>query len=87
MELKGPNLATYKKNLGKHFNDYLACDVLLQIIESIKNVHDSGLIHRDIKPVSPIYSFNIVKLRDGTANSRGLKYCLLGRLWPRKGAP
>lgn len=51
MDLKGQNLATYKKTLGKHFIDTEAISLLLQMLEAIKLIHEAGLIHRDIKPV------------------------------------
>ena len=35
MDLKGPSLAQFKKNMGKNFTDHLALDILLQIIEAI----------------------------------------------------
>ena len=54
MELKGPNLGHFKKQQGKHFGDLQAVDILLQIIDAIEGVHQAGLIHRDIKPVSDI---------------------------------
>ncbi len=38
--------------MGKNFTDHLALDILLQIIEGIQGIHNAGLIHRDIKPVS-----------------------------------
>jgi len=35
MDLKGPSLALFKKNMGKNFTDHLALDILIQIIEAI----------------------------------------------------
>jgi tau tubulin kinase len=50
MELKGKNLASYKKNCPKAFQDFNIINLLLQMLTSIESVHSSGLIHRDIKP-------------------------------------
>ena len=55
MELLGENVANYKKNCVD-FSEITAYDVLLQMIESIKNLHDKGYIHRDIKPTNFVMS-------------------------------
>ena len=52
MELKGKNLANYKKNNPRDFQGVGSINLLLQMLTSIENVHKAGLIHRDIKPVS-----------------------------------
>ncbi|CDW80327.1 serine threonine protein kinase [Stylonychia lemnae] len=49
MALKGQNLGLYKKN-QRSFNDSLAADLLVQMLEGIQQVHQAGFIHRDIKP-------------------------------------
>jgi len=54
MELLGENVETYKKNIN--FNEIIAYDILLQMLESIKNIHDKGYIHRDIKPQNFVMS-------------------------------
>ena len=50
MDLKGTNVANFKKQMGKQFTEMMACNILLQMLTSIENVHKNGLIHRDIKP-------------------------------------
>ena len=55
MELLSENVATYKKN-NKDFNEIMAYDILLQMLESIKHLHDKGYIHRDIKPTNFVMS-------------------------------
>jgi serine/threonine protein kinase len=50
MDLKGSNVANFKKNIGKQFTEMIACNILLQMLTSIENVHRAGFIHRDIKP-------------------------------------
>lgn len=50
MELKGQNLANYKKAQGRSFSPLVAINILLQMLEAIENVHREGIIHRDVKP-------------------------------------
>jgi tau tubulin kinase len=50
MDLRGSNVANFKKNIGKQFTEMIACNILLQMLTSIENVHRAGFIHRDIKP-------------------------------------
>ena len=50
MDLKGKNLASYKKSHPRDFQGVNAIHLLLQMLTSIENVHKAGLIHRDIKP-------------------------------------
>lgn len=52
MELKGQSVASFKKSLGKQFTEGVALNLLLQMLQSIENMHIAGIIHRDIKPVS-----------------------------------
>ena len=50
MDLKGTNVANFKKSIGKQFTEMVACNILLQMLTSIESVHKAGFIHRDIKP-------------------------------------
>jgi serine/threonine protein kinase len=52
MELKGQSVASFKKQLGRQFTEAVALNILLQMLQSIENMHQAGIIHRDIKPVS-----------------------------------
>lgn len=61
MELKGQNLATFKKQHSKNFSELMGIEILMQIIESIKGVHDAGLIHRDIKPVIILFIYHSIQ--------------------------
>lgn len=57
MELLGENVEQYKKNID--FNEIIVYDILAQMLESIRNVHDKGYIHRDIKPTNFVMSKEI----------------------------
>lgn len=59
MDLKGANLASFKKAEGKHFNELIALNILQQILQAIKYIHEAGLIHRDLKPVRKLNFTNI----------------------------
>ena len=59
MDLKGKNLASYKKSHPREFQGVNAIQLLLQMLTSIENVHKAGLIHRDIKPVSVNFTHRI----------------------------
>jgi serine/threonine protein kinase len=50
MELLGQNLAKLKRNSpeGKFSRSY-ATRLLMQMLEAVRQVHDKGFIHRDIK--------------------------------------
>jgi tau tubulin kinase len=50
MELKGTNLANFRKSQGRNFTPSVAIPILQQMLNAIENVHNSGIIHRDIKP-------------------------------------
>jgi len=55
MELLGENVANHKKNLND-FTEINAYDILLQMIDTIKLIHDKGYLHRDIKPTNFVMS-------------------------------
>ena len=55
MELLGENVANYKKN-SIDFSEITAYEILLQMIDTIKIIHDKGYIHRDIKPTNFVMS-------------------------------
>ena len=50
MDLKGQNVANYRKQSGPKFTEPVALDVLLQMLTAIENMHTAGIIHRDVKP-------------------------------------
>jgi serine/threonine protein kinase len=52
MELKGQNVANYRKQVGRSFTESIAINILLQMLQAIENMHTAGIVHRDIKPVS-----------------------------------
>ena len=52
LELLGKNVANYKKSKGSKFDFISSYNILLQMLESIENLHNKGYIHRDIKPTN-----------------------------------
>lgn len=50
MKLMGRNLADIKKLKNDQLTLDLLIGLLVQMLDSIENVHSAGLIHRDIKP-------------------------------------
>lgn len=62
MELLGENVGNHKKNCSD-FTEITAYDILLQMIESIKHIHDKGYIHRDIKPTNFVMSRDVPGIR------------------------
>ena len=50
MKLMGRNLADIKKIKNDQLTLDLLVGLLVQMLDSIENVHSAGLIHRDIKP-------------------------------------
>ena len=65
MELLSENVASYKKNKTE-FNEIIAYDILIQMLESIKQLHDKGYIHRDIKPTNFVMSKDEPGVRNKT---------------------
>jgi serine/threonine protein kinase len=57
MELKGENVAIYRKQNNRDWCDTKAIATLLQMLLAIENVHNCGIIHRDVKPVSKFTLF------------------------------
>ena len=52
LELLGKNVANYKKSRGNKFDIITTYNTLLQMLNSIENIHNKGYIHRDIKPTN-----------------------------------
>ena len=52
LELLGKNVANYKKSKGNKFDVVGSYNILLQMLDSIENLHNKGYIHRDIKPTN-----------------------------------
>lgn len=93
MPLMGRNMAVYRRDLGAHFCDWVALDLISQMLRSIEAVHKAGIIHRDVKPVSihfirgRILRAILGQLRAGPrAGTRQLESIPCG-LWPRQRAP
>ena len=52
MSLVGQNLAELRRNQSKgSFSQSTYLRLGFQIIDSIESIHDSGFLHRDVKPV------------------------------------
>ena len=63
MELLGKNIFSFKRGF-RNFNLILACDILIQCLESIENLHNKGYIHRDIKPTNFVIGKDVDKFVD-----------------------
>ena len=50
MKLMGRNLSDIKKIKNDQLTLDLLVGLLVQMLDSIENIHSAGLIHRDIKP-------------------------------------
>lgn len=59
--LDGTNLYEYLKQRGGKINESDAIDIIMQVLDGLKQVHDKNLLHRDIKPQ------NIYMTTDGRA--------------------
>ena len=49
MDLLGNNLAKVRKYLESHYSLNIAVQLLIEMLEAIKEVHNRGFIHRDVK--------------------------------------
>lgn len=65
MELLGENVASHKKNCNE-FTEISAFEILTQMVESIKSLHDKGYIHRDIKPTNFVMSRDVASASNKT---------------------
>ncbi len=59
--LEGCNLDEYRKQKGGKLSEPEAIDITLQVLDGLQQVHEKGLLHRDIKPQ------NIYMTSDGRA--------------------
>ena len=57
MELLGNNILTFIKNF-ENYNTILAFDILIKCLNAIEQIHNSGYIHRDIKPTNFCFKKN-----------------------------
>ncbi|KXJ10889.1 Tau-tubulin kinase 1 [Exaiptasia diaphana] len=59
MSLQGVNLAELRRSQPKGvFSTSTTIRIGVQILKSVKSIHEAGFLHRDIKPVSIInYTF------------------------------
>ena len=62
--IKGQTLSE-KLDFSAQFTVHEACNVILQLLDAVKYIHEHGIIHRDIKPENLFYLPNgTVKLAD-----------------------
>jgi len=47
---EGLSLAQYLKDKGGHIDEQLALEIMLPIMDGLREVHEKGFLHRDIKP-------------------------------------
>ena len=50
MDLLGPSIYEMFKASGKCFDTNTVCSYGIQMVKALKDVHECGIVHRDIKP-------------------------------------
>ena len=58
LQLEGPNLGSLFDMLGKQFSIDTAIHCLIECISCVEQVHEHGVVHRDIKPQNFVIGLN-----------------------------